>query len=174
VIYATSSVEYQVLAMTPEGDMSWALRVAGERRPVPETTKELRVGMLNREDEDATVDDFRWPEFDRAISSTLQSDGRGRLYVYPLLEGPPPAEDVDGDNATEGEGAETATEGEGAEGEPRRRAVDVYSTEGDLLVAGRASGVWSYARGDYVYQLRSDPDSDEILAVRYRLVLNPR
>jgi hypothetical protein len=160
-IYATSAVEYQVLAMTPEGDLSWALRVAGERRPIPESSKELRVGLLAREDPDVTVDDFQWPERDRAILSSMRSDGRGRLYVYPLLERP---ENGDAEEAN-------VPEDEGSAEAPRARAVDVYSPQGDLIVAGTGSGTWSYARGDYVYQLRSDPDSEEILAVRYRLVL---
>jgi len=159
-IYATSSLEYQVLAITPEGETSWALRVTGGRRPVSERSKEIRVGMLAREEPDATVDDFRWPERDRALSRTIRTDGEGRLYVYPLLERP--------EGETNGEPEESGEES--ADEAPRPQPVDVYSPQGELIIAGLGSGEWSYARGDYVYDLRYDPESEERHAVRYRLV----
>ncbi len=164
-IYATSSVEYQILAMDPDGEVSWALRVAGERRPIRKSSKELRIRSLARDEPDVTVDDFQWPDLDRAISGSILSDGHGRLYVSPLFDRPEGEEDGEGPAVPESEGSPDA---------PVGRPVDVYSPDGDLIVAGRANGTWSYARGDYVYHLRSDPDSEEILAVRYRLLLAGR
>ncbi len=47
--------------------------------------------------------------------------------------------------------------------------MDVYSPEGERLMAGLISSPWSYSRGDYVYTMRPTAD-DEIQIVRYRLV----
>ncbi|MGD8817073.1 MAG: hypothetical protein PVJ51_07795, partial [Acidobacteriota bacterium] len=49
--------------------------------------------------------------------------------------------------------------------------VDVYSTDGEHLFSGMIPMVrWESARGDYVYGIRRDPDTDESTAVRYRLI----
>jgi hypothetical protein len=94
-------------------------------------------------------------------------DGEGRLYVFPYTRGLEENAD-DQDRQAEDDAPPEDAEEEGPRGSP----VDIYSPDGELIVAGLAEGGWQYARGDYVYALRSDPDTDEIVVYRYRLVLN--
>ena len=164
IVYVTPSSEYQILAMTSDGAMSWALRVAWPRPAFSERRKETRVNAFARDDPDITVDDFEWPEFGDAISGAIRADGHGRLYVFPLgLRAPP-----DDPDDSEEEAAEAEDE------EPRGRPVDIYSAEGELIISGLGTGTWSYARGDFVYRLARDPDTDETQVVRSRLIVNPR
>ncbi|MGD8331520.1 MAG: hypothetical protein PVJ49_18960 [Acidobacteriota bacterium] len=167
IVYVTPASEYQVLAMNGDGETVWALRVAWPRPPYPESGKERRVEMFASEDPDLSVDDFEWPEFTNAISSTMLVDGEGRLYVFPYTRGLEENAD-DQDRQAEDDAPPEDAEEEGPRGSP----VDIYSPDGELIVAGLAEGGWQYARGDYVYALRSDPDTDEIVVYRYRLVLN--
>lgn len=159
VIYVTPGTEYQVITFGADGETRWALRVAWPRRPFPEASREFRVRALAPDNPEISADDFDWPDYDRAISSTLRTDGAGRLYVYPLSELPETNEEDEGN------------EDDADEQAPRGRAVDVYSPDGELLVSGLGSGTWSYARGDFVYRIRRDPDNDESVVVRSRLVL---
>lgn len=172
LVYVTLGVEYQIHALTPSGETAWALRVALPRRPFSESSKELRVRTLAREDPDTGVDDFEWPELDRAISGTLRTDGAGRLYVYPMFERV--SADDNAEATDDAAGAAETTEAAGEAGARRGRPVDVYSPDGELIVAGLAAGTWSYARGDYVYRITSDPDTDETLVIRSRLVVHQR
>ena len=49
--------------------------------------------------------------------------------------------------------------------------VDVYSPDGKRLFSGMIPMLrWGWARGDYVYGARTDPQTEEYTAVRYRLV----
>ena len=171
-VYVTPSSEYQVIAMDGDGEPAWALRVAWPRPRMLESAKERQVRAFARDDPDIAVDDFDWPEYTSAISSSLLADGDGRLYVFPFTRGledgeaeEDPANQSDGDEA---EQDEPSTEDEG----PRGRAVDIYSPDGELLVAGLAEGRWRSARGEYVYNLSLDPESEELVVYRYRLVLN--
>jgi hypothetical protein len=163
VVYVTPSSEYQIMAMSASGESIWALRVAWPRPPFLESSKERRVRMFAEDDPDLSADDFEWPAFSNAISSTLLVDGQGRLYVFPYTRG------LEANDAEQEEGAE---QDEDADERPKGRPVDVYSPGGDLIVAGLASGTWRYARGEYVYRLGRAPDSDESVVYRYRLVLN--
>jgi len=171
-VYVSPASEYQVIAMDSSGAARWALRVAWPRPRVSQDSKQRRIDLLARDGIEISVDDLEWPEFSNAISSNMLTDGEGRLYVFPFTRGlEEPESGSDDDAASEGEAASNE-EASSDESEPSGRAVDVYSPEGELIVAGRANGTWRYARGPYVYTLRRDPDSEEMLAYRYRLQLN--
>ncbi|MGD8327992.1 MAG: hypothetical protein PVJ49_01070 [Acidobacteriota bacterium] len=74
----------------------------------------------------------------------LRVDGHGHLYVFPFIPG---------------------------SWDRPEQPVDVYSTDGEHLFSGMIPMVrWESARGDYVYGIRRDPDTDESTAVRYRLI----
>lgn len=143
-VFVSPVHEYQVLAFSGSGETLWALRVAWPRPPIPDTEKQSRIDRLTSDgDETVSIDDFDWPPY-WAVES-LQTDGTGNLYVFPAVP-------VEGDEP------------------PEVLPVDVYSPEGDFLVAGFVPHTWSYALGDYVYGLRRD-EREEIVVVRYRLVL---
>jgi hypothetical protein len=92
----------------------------------------------------AAVGDFDWPPA-QAVE-LLRTDGAGRLYVFPTK----PRED----DAPVGP-----------------RMVDVYSSAGDFLAAGLVDHIWTHARGDHVYGLRTN-ERDEWVAVRYHLTVD--
>lgn len=147
-LFVTPVHDYQVLAMSPDGELGWALRVAWERQPRTEFYKERMIESFMRmlqSDEELKPSDLRWTAPYSAVS-TMRSDGRGRLYVFPTV----PQE---------------------SEEPPDSRPVDVYSSEGEFLAAGRVPYVWRYARGEYVYGSRPD-ENDESLVVRWRLTVN--
>jgi len=171
VVYVTPASEYQVLAMSGSGDTTWALRVAWPRPPYLESSKQRRVEMFASEAPDLSVDDFDWPQFSNAISSTLLVDGEGRLYVFPYTRGLEESANDDGEQ-TEDEAAEDEATTESEDEGPHGRPVDIYSPGGELIVAGLAEGAWQYARGDYVYALGRNAETDETVVYRYRLVLN--
>lgn len=98
----------------------------------------------------------------------MRTDGAGRLYVYPLFER---ADREDDAETNEGEGDDEETAEPDA---PRGPAVDVYSPDGELLVAGLAAGSWSYARGEFVYRIGRDSQTDEPQVIRSRLILRDR
>ncbi|HEX9698276.1 MAG TPA: hypothetical protein VGD06_02350, partial [Acidobacteriota bacterium] len=52
--------------------------------------------------------------------------------------------------------------------------VDVFSPEGELIVAALGPASWSTAHGDHVYFTRHDEESDTWYVVRSRLTLNAR
>lgn len=148
IVYVTPAQEYQILAYDGiSGEMIWALRVALSRRPFPESTKDMQLRITARDAPEIKKEDLDWPELDEAISSTIRTDGHGRLYVLPRLAAP---------------------EEDDSEGIP----IDVYSPDGELLAAGMSNGLWDSARGDHVYTLRPDAASGEYLVKRYRLVLH--
>lgn len=141
-VYATAGREYQVLAFEPEGAPRWALRVA---RPAPAFGVEHRDAVLDplRERmEDIDSLELDWPTHMNTLGR-LAVDGHGHLYVLPYV-----FRDM------------------GAEEPP----VEVYSAAGDRLFAGTMPQQrWSAARGDYVYGMRTNPETDESELVRYRL-----
>lgn len=176
-VYVSLSAEYQVAAMNSSGEQVWALRVAWPRPRLLESSKERRVRLLARDEPDISADEFDWPEFSAAISTRLLADGQGRLYVFPILRGlegvgdePEDSGDAAGTENEQAADSEQAADGE-QEG-PRGVAVDIYSPEGELLVAGLAEGTWRSARGEYVYTISRDPDTEEMIVYRYRLVVN--
>ena len=147
---ATPLVQYQVFAKSGTGEWIWALRTAWPRPPFPEAQKEAMISSFaeRNPNQELTVDDFDWPEHTAALSA-VQVDGHGRIYVFPLVS---IDEDTNDDD------------------EAKLMPVDVYSPEGERLMAGLISDTWTYARGDYVYTMRPTSD-DEVQIVRYRLVL---
>jgi len=144
-VYASAGDEYQVLAIDPDGEQEWALRVARER---PAFTSDDRARVLDRLSMDGThdVDDSgtNWPARLAAISR-LAVDGHGHLYVFDA----------------ERPFAET----------PERVAVDVYAADGERLFTGTMPPIsWHDVSGDYVFDLRSNAQTEEREVVRYRLV----
>lgn len=145
IAYLSPIHEYQVLAVSADGSPRWALRVAWPRPPLAESTKAALVEQRSRSGTGtATVGDFDWPP--ASALQLLRTDGAGRLYVFPTM----PREDDE---------------------PPAPRMVDVYSPTGELLAAGLVDHIWTHARGDYVYGLRTN-ERDERVAVRYRLTVN--
>ena len=95
---------------------------------------------------------FRWPAEETQMPSDLLLDGRGRIYVVPRLnrvQAPPP---------------------------DARRWVEVLGPAGAFLGAATIRDVplgiiWQQARGDYIYGVQADPDTDEWQVARYHLAL---
>lgn len=147
VVYLSPAHEYQVLASTPEGGSLWALRASWARRERSVRERQRIVDRAVRSGNlTASVDDFAWPRA-RALEF-LRADGHGRLHVFPTM----PRED---------------------DASPVPRMVDIYSRDGELVAAGLVDHVWSHARDDFVYGLRTN-DRDEQEAFRYRLVIEAR
>jgi len=150
VVYITPLHEYQVLALSPEGTGIWALRVAWQRHPWPAAQKQPMLDSFAENfefEQPLTPDDLEWPERYTALAS-IQSDGAGRLFVFP--------------SPAEGVGMEP----------PDEWPVDVYSPSGDFIAAGKVPYRWTYAAGDHVYGTRTD-ENEETVVVRYRLVVSP-
>ncbi|HEX9735445.1 MAG TPA: hypothetical protein VGG06_26040 [Thermoanaerobaculia bacterium] len=150
VLYLSPQHEYQVLAMSTDGDSLWALRVAWARLPYPESQKQSLVDSFMRSfpgDEPVRPDQLDWPEHAPALLG-ISTDAAGHIYVFPTL---PPTEDP---------------------GQPRDEwAVDVYTPAGDFIGAGVVPYRWSWAQGDFVYGTRPN-ELDETVVVRYRLVVS--
>ncbi len=148
VLYLTTGHEYQVLAMSPDGDALWAMRVAWQRLSWPENQKQLLIDSMSEDFPDMaeiSPTDLDWPGETTAVSM-LGSDGAGRLYVFLTPD------------------ASLGTE------PPDSWPVDVYSADGEPLAAGEVPALWSYARGDYVYGTRPD-ENEETAVVRYRVIV---
>jgi hypothetical protein len=147
-VFVTPVNEYQVLAMSDSGTLDWALRVAWERLPYSEFAKQSFVDSMARAfqvEDEIKPSDLNWPTPYPAVSA-VRTDGAGRLFVFLAI----PRE---------------------SEEPPELQPVDVYSPEGEFLVAGAVPNVWTYARGEHVYATRPD-DNDEMEVVRYRLMVN--
>ena len=143
-VYITLGDEYQVLALMAAGEPRWALRVAWTRSPL--TTQDKEAAVVRRLP-DTVVDrlDVDWPELNAALSrNSLSVDGHGNLYVFPRVP---------------------------HTWEREERPVDVYSPDGELLFAGMMPDFrWMAALDDYVYVIETDPDTEEQVVVRYRIV----
>lgn len=49
--------------------------------------------------------------------------------------------------------------------------VDVYSTEGDRLLGGMSpQRSWAHADGDYVWEIGPDPETEEYVVRKIRLI----
>jgi hypothetical protein len=144
-LYATLNDQYEVLAMDLDGTPIWAVRVAWPLPPYPEGMKTMFAGQAARSDIDPET--LEYPEHDVAVG-TARMDGHGRLYVFP-------------------------NPGEQPEDDPYV-PVDVFSPEGELIVAALGPASWSTAHGDHVYFTRHDEESDTWYVVRSRLTLNAR
>lgn len=148
VAYLTPGIDYQILALTPDGEALWALRVAWPLLPWPEGQKQPLVDSFVKSFPtlgELDADALDWPAHAPALAALL-TDGAGRLHavIYP-----------------DGMGMEP----------PDEWPVDVYSPTGERIASGTIPYRWSYARGDYVYGTRPD-DDDETVVVRYRLLVN--
>lgn len=154
LVYVSPMHEYQVMAYRPDGSPAWALRVAGSRPAFSRHVKDVVAPRIEADRQGFDIDAVDWSGEDAAIADIL-TDGAGNLYVL----------------------RNTYFDGE----PPQRVPADVYSPDGERLVAGflparwidyltAANGPWSHAAGDYVYGLR-ETASGETVAVRYRLEL---
>lgn len=152
-LYVTAGDEYQVLALTIDGDPRWALRVAWPREALTEQEIAAALQRVSESLPDARRDEIAWPESMPALSGpagnlfgrgSLRVDGHGHLYVFPF--------------------ARVAAEGD-------LRPVDVYSRDGELLYAGLiADRTWYAAWEDFVYAFEMSADTGDEFVVRYRLV----
>ncbi len=145
-LYMTSGEEYQILSLTLDGESLWALRLAWTRERVTDKRIEEALESVREDIPDAQSWEVNWPSHMPALSRRfpLRVDGHGHLYVYPFV-------------------SEDWQLGE--------RPVDVYSPHGRLIFSGLISdSEWGRARGDFVYCIETDSETEEQRVVRYRLV----
>lgn len=142
-IFATDSIEYQVLAISPDGVMDWALRVAWVAETVTDDLIEQSIESARERRPDTTRSDLIFPER-LPVLSHIAVDGHGHVYVYPRFRR--------GDTLQD-------------------RPVDVYSTEGEHLFSGMIPDRrWRRAEGDFVYAAGEDRVTGEHLVWRWKLV----
>ena len=145
-IYITPGDEYQVLALAPDGAARWAMRVAWQRRALPQGVKDAVVDRLRQGVPDVTESEVNF--LDRLPSvSRMVVDGAGRLFVYPYVldEGREGVFDV---------------------------PVDVYAPDGERLFAGMIPNRgWRRSRGEFVFGAGSDRVTCESRVFRWRLVV---
>ena len=170
-LYAAVGEEYQVVAFDPSGSPLWALRVNRQRQTFDEAHKNavldsVRDVLLARFGVQIAPGAIEWQEFLHTIG-WLGVDGHGHLYVFPSTSWTMPTETFE--NVFRDLG-------------PDELRVEVYSREGERLVAGTMTpprahvwnrafnGGWSAASGDFVYSLRRNEQTEELELVRYRLV----
>ena len=148
VVYVTDGVEYQVRAFDVDGNVGWALRTDYVVPSVSEDAKRAVVDYLQEFIPGLAYQHFTWPERYAAIEN-LEVDGHGNLWVFSHADRGPDAV-------------------RGADGPV---PVDVYSPEGERLFSGMiAIAAWDSALGDHVYRIETDPDTEEQVVARYRLV----
>ena len=143
-VYASAGDEYQVLAVGPDGEADWALRVAHERKPFTEDDRARMLDVVTRTSPGTDTSDAEWPTHFGAISR-LDVDGHGHLFVFGFQ---PPFAPV-----------------------PEQVAVDVYAPDGQRLCTGTMPPLrWTAAAGDFIYSVRRDEETGENEPIRYRLV----
>ena len=143
-VYASAGDEYQVLALGPGGEATWALRVAHERAPFTDEHRTRIIEVLTGNFPGLDPSGTDWPTHLASISQ-IAVDGHGHLFVF-------------------GASAPFGTQQE-------RIEVDVYSPDGERLFTGTMEPLrWTDAAGDFVYSLRTNEDTGEMEPVRYRLV----
>ena len=158
-VYLTPADLYQVAAYDITGAMQWALRVPWPRGALPANAVDDAFDSASRGlramgespvlDHDSVEN---VPESFPALAS-LKVDGRGRLWAFPYVHGSLAAE------------------------EPH--PVDVYSSDGARLFSGliearfarsrELGSAWIVARGDWIYGLETDLQTDTQSVVRHRL-----
>ncbi len=159
-VYVTTGSDYEVLGLNPDASARWALRVRWPRQPLTDDRiQEALAHLMSRGDVPAGMSGVRrssvdWPEalpalmgFSSAHSHArprpIRVDGHGHLLVFPFVPN-------DWDRPDQ--------------------PVDVYAADGTHLFSGMIPMIrWDAARGDHVYGVRSDPESEEYTVVRYRL-----
>ena len=142
-VYATAGQEYQILAFDSSGAPRWALRAARPQQAFTEEHKDAVLAPIRDRFEDLAAMPIEWPGFVYTISR-LAIDGHGHLYVFPHYF---------------------------RDFGPQELPVEVYSPQGERLFAGTMSeGGWSAARGDFVYSMRRNEQTEERELVRFRLV----
>ncbi len=154
-IYVTPGDEYQILSLTADGQARWALRVEWPRLAVSQEEIDLTLEPHRERFSEQQISRIRWPERAPALSSgrkimengrSLRVDGHGHLYVFPHIAASWRSDD-------------------------RWRPVDVYSRDGDLLLAGMIPNRnWLAAEGEHVYSIENDATTGNARVVRYRLV----
>lgn len=146
-VYGSPAGAYQVVAKSPGGASLWALSVDARRiafEPTPEQLTTVIDGSYAFERLGVQPSDINWPEYEPVIER-LEADDHGNLYVFPWAHPMSRSE---------------------------RRAVDVYSPDGERIFAGLIRDVdWEAALGDYVYAVDEDPATGEERVVRFRLTL---
>ncbi len=141
-LYITTAEEYQVLALDPDAEPKWAMRVAFEPDGLSEEIIERAIELARRQRPETTRSDLIWPARLPALSH-VAVDGHGHLYVYPYFDRGEELED---------------------------RPVDVYSAAGELLFSGMIEDRrWRRGHGDFVYAAGSDRISGETLVWRWLL-----
>jgi len=149
-VYATVGEEYQVVAFDPAGSPLWALRTNRQRQAFDEEHKNIVLEGLRSEAPGIGTMQAEWPDFLPSIGR-LAVDGHGHLYVFSYVFRDPGLVEV--------------------HSREEEVLVEVYSREGERLFAGMmVDGGWSAARGDFVYSLRRNEQTEEQELVRYRLV----
>ena len=153
IAYITRADRYQVLAFNAGGDPRWALRTTWPTPEIPEEIFERALAALRERQPDYERPDT-WLGRMPAIGN-ITVDGDGNLYVFPYVY-------IYRDPYPYGESDDS----------PAEYAVDVYSPDGELLsnaVIDRMG--WSAASGDHVYSRGLDPETDNEVIRRYRLVV---
>ncbi len=142
-VYVTPASEYQVAALSPAGELVWALRVASEAAPYPQDAIDRQIASMQEQFPTVHAGMFNWPERLPVLAS-VRVDGHDHLYVFPYVRS-------------------SYVEENG------HRPVDVYSNDGTLLFSGSVRTTWDAADGDFVYLYEEREDTGEWAVVRYRL-----
>lgn len=152
-VYVTRADRYQILAFEADGTPRWALHASQPLVEVPQEIHDEAVRRLRERQPDYEAPGT-WLEYMPAIGNMVV-DGHGNLYVFHYAFTPR-------DPYT----AEPMADS------PDQYAVDVYSPDGELISAALSDRMnWSAAWGDYVYSLGRDPETEEEVVRRYRLVV---
>ena len=139
------------LAFDVDGSPRWALRTTYPTPEIPEEIFENALEMLRERQPDYQRPD-NWPERMPAIGNMVV-DADGNLYVFHYVFAP------------------RGPMGERIAEPPDEFTVDVYSPDGELLSAAVIDTMgWTAAQGDYVYTLGRDPETEEEVLRRYRLM----
>ena len=148
-VYWTMSDEYQVLAVGPDTRPRWALRVAWGPPALPRAQIDEIMEAAREVYADVAESEVNFPDRQPAIHR-IRVDGHGHLYVYPYVHGPLPE----------------------AGGDPTALVpVDVYAPDGERLFTGMAPPrYWTLAEGDHVWEIVIDPDTEEWVVRKSRLV----
>ncbi|MFQ5742488.1 MAG: 6-bladed beta-propeller [Acidobacteriota bacterium] len=134
-VYLSGAQEYQVLAFTSSGQWRWAARVASTPEMYKEDEIEKTLEFIHRNFPQVKRSDIDWPERHPMISY-LRVDGHGHLCVFPYAR----------DSGVE---------------EGGQRPVDVFSSAGEMLFSGTIRRQWDAAKGNYVYMLEQNKETEE-------------